>query len=637
LAQEGVANADAVAARLEDDTLTLQGAADVLSSAGLSARVVRVSAEELPHLRLPALVGLDDGVALLASLRTSDASLVTRAGDASVERTELARRFSGLALDTTPAMPDGALPVRLGAVLLAQRGLLARVALAAAVTSALGIATPVLSSAIIDRALPHAAVDLLSTLIAGVLIVGLHAEWFGWLRDRIVVDLGARVEKAITQGALDHLLRLPLAEAQRSSVGERLETLASAQRVSEVASRDFIALGVQSSLAVPAAIFLVVVDPLVAAFVVAAAASLAFGTFAIGRYVAQLEAGAIDAMARRNALTFELVRGIQAFKVAAAESWMVRTWRAQSTRVLDQQLAIRKTSLFVSSFQDLAEGVVSAALIYWLGRGALAHTISNGQLVAMLQSAVLVVSVGGIVGTTSVQFWQVVPHYRRLGALMATPVEPRAPRCRPQDLGEEAIVLEDVWFRHAPDAPWVLRGTSMRLARGQVHELTGGSGTGKTTFLRLVAGLYRPERGSVRIGGIDAIDARDWVTYLPQDTRLVAGTILENLRLLSGGAPFERIRRAAEATGLGRVLAAWPGGLETRVGTDGDGISGGQRQLVALTAAIASERPVLLLDEATSNLDRASRARLERSGVFEGKTVLAAVHDPLPGREARDA
>jgi ATP-binding cassette subfamily B protein RaxB len=202
---------------------------------------------------------------------------------------------------------------------------------------------------------------------------------------------------------------------------------------------------------------------------------------------------------------------------------------------------------------------------------------------------------------------------------------PRQARSLPRD--RPAIELRGVWFRHAEDMPWVLADYDLSVAIGATHVVRGPSGCGKSTLLRLLAGLVPPERGSVLVGGIDAVAARERVMYLPQRPHLFGGTVLENLRSLSRGASFTRIREAARLTGLEALVASWPMAYETRLPPGGSTLSGGQKQIVFLTACLASEEPIVLLDEAMASMDRLLQSKLARASLFAGRTLVVVQHD----------
>jgi ATP-binding cassette subfamily B protein len=129
----------------------------------------------------------------------------------------------------------------------------------------------------------------------------------------------------------------------------------------------------------------------------------------------------------------------------------------------------------------------------------------------------------------------------------------------------------------------------------------------------------------VTIFGVDAMRARHLVLYVPQHVKLFETSIRENLELLSGASRSE-VGRAAELTGLSRMLAKLPMGEETMVAAQGQNLSSGQRQLIVVTAAFASGRPVLLLDEATNQIDVETRRGFDWPALLEGRTVVSVEH-----------
>jgi ABC-type bacteriocin/lantibiotic exporter with double-glycine peptidase domain len=188
------------------------------------------------------------------------------------------------------------------------------------------------------------------------------------------------------------------------------------------------------------------------------------------------------------------------------------------------------------------------------------------------------------------------------------------------------VVMEDVWFRYGPDSRWIVKGYSMRFEAGVKQVVTGPSGFGKSTILRLLAGLYVPEEGSISIGGLSPQAAAPDILYLPQFVNLFSGSIAENLRLLSGGMPMARLFEAAERTGLSALVDTLPMKYQTILSPGGRSISGGQRQLISLTAALASDRKLLLLDEAMSNIDPIRALALRKLLESVPATVIEARH-----------
>ncbi|MDI9918994.1 thiol reductant ABC exporter subunit CydD [Rhodococcus sp. IEGM 1379] len=181
-------------------------------------------------------------------------------------------------------------------------------------------------------------------------------------------------------------------------------------------------------------------------------------------------------------------------------------------------------------------------------------------------------------------------------------------------------------------APYQLSGTARP---GAITVLTGPNGSGKTTAVQALLGLIEPDSGSVTVDGSDVrnLDDSHWwaqVAWLPQHPVLLPGTIRENL-FLSGPIDSKALKKAAAATGFDVVVAELSAGLDSVVGAGGSGLSLGQRQRLALTRVLASDRPVLVVDEPTAHLDEDSekmvlaslRARAER-----GDTVIVIGHRP---------
>ena len=163
---------------------------------------------------------------------------------------------------------------------------------------------------------------------------------------------------------------------------------------------------------------------------------------------------------------------------------------------------------------------------------------------------------------------------------------------------------------------------------------SGPSGIGKSTLLKLLLGLYRPQSGTLNIdtksGSVPVNRSmRGMFSYAPQGNFLLSGTIRENLTFTNPSATEEEIRDALHASALDEYVATLPLGLETVLMENGAGLSEGQAQRLSLARAIVSGAPVLLLDEVTSALDAATeKTVLERIAALPGKTCIAVTHRP---------
>jgi ATP-binding cassette subfamily B protein len=194
------------------------------------------------------------------------------------------------------------------------------------------------------------------------------------------------------------------------------------------------------------------------------------------------------------------------------------------------------------------------------------------------------------------------------------------------------IELDHVSFRYA-DGPEVLADVSLVVHPGERLAVVGPTGAGKSTVAKLVARLYDPTAGVVRIGGVDLRDVqmtelRRHVCVVPQEGFLFAGSIRDNVRFGRGDATDAEVDDALDACGALERFASLPEGLDTPVRERGSRLSAGERQLVSLARAALADPEVLVLDEATSSLDPGTERLVEQAleRLVSGRTVIVIAH-----------
>jgi ATP-binding cassette, subfamily B, bacterial len=221
----------------------------------------------------------------------------------------------------------------------------------------------------------------------------------------------------------------------------------------------------------------------------------------------------------------------------------------------------------------------------------------------------------------------------KLYELLDTPVDvPERPGAVDLPGGASDIEVDGVSFAYG-DGPLVLRDVLLRIPTGTRLALVGPTGAGKSTLAKLVARLYDPTSGAVRLGGVDLRDAtlaslRGRIVVIPQEGFLFNGTIRDNVRLARSDATDSEVERALRAVGAYERFAALPEGLDTEVRERGSRLSAGEKQLVSLARAALADPAVLVLDEATSSLDPGTEALVESAvdRLLEGRTVVVIAH-----------
>lgn len=598
-----------------------------LKSHGLQSRAVKIDAGDSADLPLPSLLQLKDRTWIVLRARTRRYLTVEHAGGlVRVSAKELEKQLSGGALELLSTLPGGATVWRrLGALLLSHWRSLVYFVLASVLIQAMALLTPELTSQVIGRALPDGATQLLWLLAILVVLAALLMGGIAWLRERVVLYVLTQMETTLKRGLLDHVLRLPFAELERRKLGDLLQSFSGISAARTLFAERALTAMFDGVLAIS---FLLVMGAKLLAptlVLMLAALLMALVAWAVGRAQSRLKTREVTAQAIQRGYLVELISGIGTVKAAGAEQECNGQWVKRFRRELQFTLKRQRVGLWSEVGIETIRQASSVCMLLWGGLGVLNGEIGIGSLFGflMLAEGFLAATTGMISAyLILVVIRPQLDHSQELLALQPMPF--REPRYAVRS--SASIVMSDVWFRYSPEAPWILKGYNLRVGPGEKLMLKGPSGFGKSTILRLIAGLYRPESGSVRVGGCDPMVAPQSVLYLPQFMQLYGGSIMENLSMLSGGADTERLLKSAQLTGFDSVVATLAMQYQTILPRGGGTLSGGQRQMLALTAMVAAERQVLLLDEPMANIDPLTQVSLHAVLSARAATIITAGH-----------
>ncbi len=298
----------------------------------------------------------------------------------------------------------------------------------------------------------------------------------------------------------------------------------------------------------------------------------------------------------------------------------------------------KNLSLVANSCVSIMFYVAGFAALVWCSAGILSEAITFGTLTAVTQ---LVNQLQGpIVGLSGLlpQYIAMTAAAERLQELDQLPITADYRQEDPNALyfRMTGISAEGVCFAYDRDI--ILDHAAFSLEKGLFYAVTGPSGTGKSTLLKLMLGVYTPNDGNIYVETDDERIPLDRSTrrlfaYVPQGNLLFSGTIRENLLVIKPDATEEEINVAVFASAMDLYLAQLPNGLDTMLGEAGAGLSEGQAQRLAIARAVLGGAPILLLDECTSALDAGTEALvLERLRELKSKTCIAVTHRPATER-----
>ena len=270
------------------------------------------------------------------------------------------------------------------------------------------------------------------------------------------------------------------------------------------------------------------------------------------------------------------------------------------------------------------------AVLLW-GAGLIAAgTITYGTLTAFLQLVSQLRAPLQNVSGIMPQYYSALASAERLIELESKEKEPKAlneKKIKALARSFEKIVVKDMSFSYKDEG--TLKNCNFEIEKGRITAVTGRSGCGKSTFFKLLLGLYEPDSGSITINGNTQVNAttRALFAYVPQGNLILSGTIRENITLCNNSISEKEIIKAAKNAEIYDFISSLPEGFDTVISERGSGLSEGQLQRISIARALLTNAPILLLDESTSALDEHTETRL-LSNIKElpDKTVLFITH-----------
>ena len=619
---------------------TLQALMETAAKLGLSARPLRLELEELSKLKVPCVLHWDlDHYVVLERARKQRALIADPAGERRWRPLEqLDRHFTGVALELTPAADfrsedlRGALPLRSIARSFDRLArTLAGLTVIALAMQILSLAPPILSQILIDEVTTSQDSELLRSMLIAMALLAAIAIPLRLLQSWIGIWLSTSISLQTSRNLTRQLFSLPARFFRERHVGDVVSRMQSMSPIIQFATNSVVS-GIINLLQVSlAGVVMLIYSPVLMLISVAGMALRTGLVWSVLPTQRRLARDGLVAGAKQSSAMLESLRGSETVKALGGESERLTVWQ---THLVDKlNLDVRSARIGMYSGAGLS-ALGEAEQIAFLGVGVLA--LFNGQITlgALFAFMTLRGRFSGALGALIALFQQAYMlrlHAERLGDIVEHESEPA--NGLPIGRLDGAFEAQELGFAYNSNEGFVLRGFSCRIEPGQLVVLTGPSGSGKSSFLKLLAGLESATEGRLLADGteLDRLDRRQYRRQLGlvlQGDVLFRGSIAENISFFDPAPDAQRIDEVARLAAVDAEIRQFPMGMASQIGDMGSNLSGGQAQRILLARALYRRPKALILDEATSHLDPATEERVVRMLKNLGITIVCAAHRP---------
>lgn len=517
------------------------------------------------------------------------------------------------------------------------RHVLVQVALATILGNLLALGGSLYSMQVYDRVIPTQGISTLVVLTVGVLIAALIELVLKTARSAILERALREIDLDLSHRIFLRLLNIRMDQFP-ASVGTLSSQVRSYESIRAFASSALLYVCIDLPFAI---IFLVVIALLAGPMVAAVPAVFFVLALAVGMYYRkhiQNHAKTSTAAANRKlGLLIETVESAEMVKATGAGWHLSNRWSGLSRETVAEDLKIREYSEHATHWAAFMQ---QASYVMLVCAGAYvastSTSLTTGALIACSILSGRVLTPVGMLPGLLVQWGHAKAALDNLEKVFAlkndnheidSPLTPETARGQFQ--------VADLRFSYRGRTE-TLNLPALTIAAGEKVGILGVIGAGKSTLLKLLSGIYMPQQGRVLLDGLDMqhiarASLAEHLGYLPQEVRLFAGTLRDNLLFGLVGVSEHEVLRACDATGLMSLVSGHSKGLDLEIAEGGTGVSGGQKQLIAFTRLLLSRPAVLLLDEPTSAMDEGTEARtlaVLRGFVTPAQTMVLVTHKP---------
>lgn len=503
------------------------------------------------------------------------------------------------------------------------------------VASVLQLIFPFLTQSIVDFGINNEDISFINLILLAQLTLFISQTSVGFIRSWILLHIGARVNIALISDFLLKMMKLPVRFFETKMIGDilqrindhyRIETFLTSTTLNTVFSLfSFLVFG----------IVLAIYDPLILLiFMLGSIVYLGWILIFLNKRKV-LDYKGFEMRAKNQNQLIQLFNGMQEIKLHNAEKYKRWEWervQAKLFKINVKSLALdqyqQAGSAFVNELKNIIISFIAATAVI-KGSMSLGAMLAIQYIIGQL-NAPLMELVNFIKATQDAKI-----SLERLGEIHEQKDEELAETAKIDMLpSDKSITLSNLSFKYGgPSSPLVLKNLNLTIPEGKITAIVGASGSGKTTLLKLLLKFYPPTEGAVKIGELNLENIRNYTWreqcgVVMQDGYIFSDTIANNIALGEEKIDKSKLLQSAITSNSQEFIESLPLSYNTKVGNDGVGVSGGQKQRLLIARAVYKSPTYLFFDEATSALDANNERKIMENlaGFFKGRTVVVVAH-----------
>ena len=496
-------------------------------------------------------------------------------------------------------------------LLLPQKKLFFYAILSSVITTILGIASSMFNKILMDEVLPYGLNNLLVTLILVFSVVSITSTLIGFVRQWVLIHLSIKIDIPLMLGYFGHIFNLPMKFFATRKTGDITTRYSDANTIKSIFTSIALSLIMDISMAVITGIILFRMNAMLFSISLFMALVSILLVLIYKQPYKKINEETMVQSAALNSQMIESLRGIETVKCNANEDTELENLEREYIKSLKISLRssrISTTQGLISAFISMVFGMLTTYV--GISQVLNGEMTLGGYMAFSTLSSYFTSPLSNLIGL-QMQIQEANISMKRLTEIMDYPSETAGDEDRTDlEKVEGDIEFKDVTFRYGNRAP-ALDHISFTIPAGKKVALVGSSGSGKSTITKLLLKYYEPEDGEIDFNGVNLTEytndsVRRAISYVPQNVELFSKTIYDNIRVSRMDATMDEVKEAAKKADAHDFIRHLPLQYNTYLEEAGNGLSGGEKQRIALARAFLKDSNLYILDESTSNLDFAT-------------------------------